>query len=191
MVFSSGRKQNWECRFFRRRFDEQGTSAAPEVERGGSADAMEALSGSMGVSAADLECGQSEPISVDINPAEDAQQSIVFSVAVEVIGNEANPAGCGNANRSSKNSNPSPEEKKKSNASQLPQMNNVTENDDDFDDDQVYASLDLDAMEAQATILLKNKYEPPLEKREINAQPNLDLQNGGVQAPPSFDLGIW
>ncbi|KAK8693622.1 hypothetical protein V6N13_071197 [Hibiscus sabdariffa] len=70
-------------------------------------------------------------------------------------------------------------------------MNNVTENDDDFDDDQVYASLDLDAMEAQATILLKNKYEPPLEKREINAQPNLDLQNGGVQAPPSFDLGIW
>ncbi|KAK9026123.1 hypothetical protein V6N11_038969 [Hibiscus sabdariffa] len=58
---------------------EQGTSAAPEVERGGSADAMEALSGSMGVSAADLECGQSEPISVDINPAEDAQQRFYIS----------------------------------------------------------------------------------------------------------------
>ncbi|KAK8484157.1 hypothetical protein V6N13_103683 [Hibiscus sabdariffa] len=81
--------------------------------------------------------------------------------------------------------------KEKSNASQLPQMNNVTENDDNFDDDQFYASLDLDAMEAQATILLKNKSEPPLEKQEINAKPNPDLQNGGAQALPSFDLGIW
>ncbi|KAK8657730.1 hypothetical protein V6N13_035954 [Hibiscus sabdariffa] len=81
--------------------------------------------------------------------------------------------------------------KEKSNVSQLPQMNNVTENDANFDDDQFYASLDLDAMEAQATILLKNKSEPPLEKQEINAKPNPNLQNGGAQALPSFDLGIW
>ncbi|KAK8542499.1 hypothetical protein V6N12_015095 [Hibiscus sabdariffa] len=78
-----------------------------------------------------------------------------------------------------------------SNASQQSQVNNVTGNDDDFDDDQFYASLDLDAMEALATMLLKNKSEPPLEKQEINGQPNPNLQNGGVQAPPSFDLGIW
>ncbi|KAK8492167.1 hypothetical protein V6N11_046972 [Hibiscus sabdariffa] len=83
-----------------------------------------------------------------------------------------------------------------SNASQQAQVNNVTGNDDDFDDDdddddQFYASLDFDAMEAQATMLLKNKSEPPLEKQEINGQPNPNLQNGGVEAPPSFDLGIW
>ncbi|GMJ11668.1 Fanconi anemia complementation group M [Hibiscus trionum] len=74
------------------------------------------------------------------------------------------------------------------NASQQPQVDNV----DDFDDDdQFYASLDLDAMEAQATILLKNKSEAALEKQEINGQPNPNMQNGGVEAPPSFDLGIW
>lgn len=83
--------------------------------------------------------------------------------------------------------------KELSDASQLPQVNKVTGNDDDFDDDddddQFYASLDLDAMEAQATMLLKNKSEPSLEKQEINAQPN--LQNGGHQGSPSFDLGLW
>ncbi|KAK8561561.1 hypothetical protein V6N12_048627 [Hibiscus sabdariffa] len=42
-----------------------------------------------------------------------------------------------------------------------------------------------------ATMLFKNKSEPPLEKHGINAQPNPNLQNGGVQAPPSFDPGIW
>ncbi|TYH91915.1 hypothetical protein ES332_A13G146100v1 [Gossypium tomentosum] len=83
--------------------------------------------------------------------------------------------------------------KELSNASQLPQVNNVTGNDNDFDDydddDQFYASLDLDAVEAQATMLLKNKSKPSMEKQEINAQPN--LQNGGHQGSPSFDLGIW
>ncbi|KAK8604849.1 hypothetical protein V6N13_082317 [Hibiscus sabdariffa] len=42
-----------------------------------------------------------------------------------------------------------------------------------------------------ATMLLKKKSEPPLEKHEINAQPNPYLQNGEIQAPPSFDPGIW
>ncbi|XP_038996507.1 DEAD-box ATP-dependent RNA helicase FANCM-like isoform X5 [Hibiscus syriacus] len=82
--------------------------------------------------------------------------------------------------------------KELSRSSQQPQVNNVTGNDSDIDDDdQFYASLDLDAVEAQATMLLKNKSEAPLEKQVINAQPNPNLQNGGVQAPPSFDLGIW
>ncbi|KAK8672640.1 hypothetical protein V6N13_111005 [Hibiscus sabdariffa] len=41
-----------------------------------------------------------------------------------------------------------------------------------------------------ATMLFKNKSEPPLEKHEINAQPNPNLQNGKVQTPTSFNPGI-
>ena len=82
--------------------------------------------------------------------------------------------------------------KESSKASLQPQVDKITANKNEFDDDdddQFYASLDLDAVEAQATLLLKNKSESSLDKPEIIAQPN--LQNGGIQGSPSFDLGIW
>ncbi|KAK8579131.1 hypothetical protein V6N13_142353 [Hibiscus sabdariffa] len=116
--------------------------------------------------------------------------NIVFVVATEAARNKAS-AVCGGNAIASQEFKSEVGGKEISNASQLPQVNNVTRNDDDFEDDQFYASLDLDVMETQATMLLKNKSEPPLEKQEINVQPNPDLQNGGVQALPSFDLGIW
>ncbi|XVF30043.1 hypothetical protein REPUB_Repub16aG0023300 [Reevesia pubescens] len=62
-------------------------------------------------------------------------------------------------------------------STQLPQVDKITANDDD--DDQFYASLDLDAVEAEATLLLKNKSE------------SSNIQNSGLQGSPSFDLGIW
>ncbi|XVF30045.1 hypothetical protein REPUB_Repub16aG0023500 [Reevesia pubescens] len=73
----------------------------------------------------------------------------------------------------------------------LPQVDKITANDNkiDDDDDQFYASLDLDAVEAEATLLLKNKSESSLEKQEVIAE--LNIQNSGLQGSPSFDLGIW
>ncbi|XP_017981036.1 PREDICTED: uncharacterized protein LOC18592978 isoform X1 [Theobroma cacao] len=81
--------------------------------------------------------------------------------------------------------------KESSKASQQPQVDKITVNENEFDDDddQFYASLDLDAVEAQATFLLKHQSEPQIEKQEKIVQPN--LQNGGLQGSPSFDLGIW
>lgn len=81
--------------------------------------------------------------------------------------------------------------KESSKASQQPQVDKITVNENEFDDDddQFYASLDLDAVEAQANFLLKHQSEPQIEKQEKIVQPN--LQNGGLQGSPSFDLGIW
>ncbi|XVE60759.1 hypothetical protein DITRI_Ditri05aG0153200 [Diplodiscus trichospermus] len=81
--------------------------------------------------------------------------------------------------------------KESSKAPHQPQADKTTANKNEFDDDddEFYASLDLDAVEAQATLLLKSKSESSLDKQEIIAQSN--LQNGGVQGSPSFDLGIW
>ncbi|OMP00248.1 hypothetical protein COLO4_12801 [Corchorus olitorius] len=84
--------------------------------------------------------------------------------------------------------------KESSKGSQQPQVEKITVNknefdDDDDDDDQFYASLDLDAVEAQATLLLRHRSESSIEKQENIAPSN--LQHGGLQGSPSFDLGIW
>lgn len=82
--------------------------------------------------------------------------------------------------------------KESSKAPQQPDVDEITANKHELDDDdQFYASLDLDAVEAQATLLLKNKSDSSLAKQEIIAQSNLQKQNGGFQGSPSFDLGIW
>lgn len=52
-------------------------------------------------------------------------------------------------------------------------------------DDQFYEDIDLDAVEAQATLLLKDKSESMQEKK-ITPQP----QNPSLFNSPSFDLGI-
>ncbi|KAM7279588.1 hypothetical protein ACFE04_006722 [Oxalis oulophora] len=57
------------------------------------------------------------------------------------------------------------------------------------DDDLFYQSLDLDAVEAQATMLLKHKSEIATQKQETIPKEN--QQQNLVQNSPSFDLGIW
>ncbi|KAJ4839280.1 hypothetical protein Tsubulata_011432 [Turnera subulata] len=57
-----------------------------------------------------------------------------------------------------------------------------------FFDDQFFATLDLDAVEAQAASLLKNKSDLPVQKHEIF--PNSNLQSVDLQNSPTFDLGI-
>uniref|UniRef100_A0A2N9HDI2 Helicase ATP-binding domain-containing protein n=1 Tax=Fagus sylvatica TaxID=28930 RepID=A0A2N9HDI2_FAGSY len=61
-------------------------------------------------------------------------------------------------------------------------------NEDAFDDDQFYEGLDLDAMEAQATLLFKQKSELSIKKQEII--PQLSAQNPSLLSSPSFDLGL-
>ncbi|KAJ0087232.1 hypothetical protein Patl1_07766 [Pistacia atlantica] len=63
-----------------------------------------------------------------------------------------------------------------------------TEADTLDDDDQFYEHLDLDAVEEQAALLLKQKSEFSLHDQETI--PPSKLQNIGVQGSPSFDLGI-
>ncbi|XP_010256473.1 PREDICTED: uncharacterized protein LOC104596846 isoform X2 [Nelumbo nucifera] len=70
------------------------------------------------------------------------------------------------------------------------QAENSEVNRDEFYDDQFYEGLDLDAVEAQATKLLRNKTELAREQNETvvpnpSAEGNLGLLNS-----PSFDLGI-
>ncbi|KAJ8774205.1 hypothetical protein K2173_009636 [Erythroxylum novogranatense] len=58
-----------------------------------------------------------------------------------------------------------------------------------FSDDQFFESLDLDAVEAQATSLLKHRSETSVQKSDIilkEKPESTDLENS-----PSFDLGIW
>lgn len=55
-----------------------------------------------------------------------------------------------------------------------------------FHDDQFFASLDLDAVEAQAALLLKHR---SAQKQDM--VPKSNLQNFDLQNYPSFDLGIW
>jgi Fanconi anemia group M protein len=59
---------------------------------------------------------------------------------------------------------------------------------DAFYDDQFYEGLDLDAVEAQATLLLKQKSEVSVREQEII--PQLHPQNCSLLSSPSFDLGI-
>ncbi|KAM5574913.1 DEAD-box ATP-dependent RNA helicase FANCM [Rosa sericea] len=54
-------------------------------------------------------------------------------------------------------------------------------------DDQFYEGLDLDALEAQATILLKQKSELPVQKPQMC---QLNPENPILDSAPSFDLGI-
>ena len=61
-------------------------------------------------------------------------------------------------------------------------------NEDAFDDDQFYEGLDLDAMEAQATLLFKQKSELSIKNQEII--PQLPTQNPSLLSSPSFDLGV-
>ncbi|KAE8022325.1 hypothetical protein FH972_008133 [Carpinus fangiana] len=59
---------------------------------------------------------------------------------------------------------------------------------DAFYDDQFYEGLDLDAVEAEATLLLKQKSEMSVREQEII--PHLHPQNCTLLSSPSFDLGI-
>lgn len=59
----------------------------------------------------------------------------------------------------------------------------------DDDDDEFYESIDLDAMEAEATYLLRQKSDLSLGKQGVVTQPN--PQNFDLQGSPSFDLGLW
>lgn len=56
------------------------------------------------------------------------------------------------------------------------------------DDDEFFDDIDFDAIEAQATLLLKQKSESTTQKQEVTIPPQ-------PQSPsldfPSFDLGIW
>ncbi|KAM3729495.1 hypothetical protein ACB098_12G016800 [Castanea mollissima] len=61
-------------------------------------------------------------------------------------------------------------------------------NKDAFYDDQFYEGLDLDAMEAQATLLFKQKSDLSIKKQEII--PQLHTHNPSLISSPSFDLGI-
>ncbi|XP_021801166.1 DEAD-box ATP-dependent RNA helicase FANCM isoform X4 [Prunus avium] len=55
-------------------------------------------------------------------------------------------------------------------------------------DDLFFEGLDLDAVEAQATLLLKQKSELPRQKQQM--VPNIHPQNPSLQYSPTFDLGI-
>lgn len=59
---------------------------------------------------------------------------------------------------------------------------------EDEDDDKFFASIDFDALEAQATSLLRNKPDSSMQDREI-VSPS-DPYNPGGQGSPSFDLGL-
>ncbi|PQQ04313.1 Fanconi anemia group M protein isoform X2 [Prunus yedoensis var. nudiflora] len=55
-------------------------------------------------------------------------------------------------------------------------------------DDLFFEGLDFDAVEAQATLLLKQKSELPRQKQQM--VPNIHPQNPSLQHSPTFDLGI-
>lgn len=57
---------------------------------------------------------------------------------------------------------------------------------DDFDDDQFYEGIDLDAVEEQATKYLKYKSEQPVKNQTTIPKP----QNPAVLDSPTFDLGF-
>ncbi|GAV57775.1 Helicase_C domain-containing protein/ResIII domain-containing protein [Cephalotus follicularis] len=73
---------------------------------------------------------------------------------------------------------------------QQDQAYNTDANGDVLDDDQFYEGLDLDAVEAEATSLLKHRSEMSTQKQDIIPQTD-QLLNLGLQNSPSFDLGIW
>ncbi|XP_019245999.1 PREDICTED: uncharacterized protein LOC109225698 [Nicotiana attenuata] len=58
---------------------------------------------------------------------------------------------------------------------------------DPFDDDQFFQSIDLDAMEAEAARILRNKSQS-LVRNTVNSIPITQIPDGGNS--PSFDLGI-
>ncbi|KAJ7949704.1 DEAD/DEAH box RNA helicase family protein [Quillaja saponaria] len=59
---------------------------------------------------------------------------------------------------------------------------------DEFCDDDIYDGLDLDELEAQATLLLRQKSDLPTQKQETASQTHGQLPN--LISSPSFDLGI-
>lgn len=67
-------------------------------------------------------------------------------------------------------------------------MQHSDANGDMLYDDQFYEGLDFDALEAQATFLLKQKSELPTQKAQVI--PQLHPQNRSLDSAPSFDLGI-
>ncbi|XP_050233297.1 DEAD-box ATP-dependent RNA helicase FANCM isoform X2 [Mercurialis annua] len=68
-------------------------------------------------------------------------------------------------------------------------VQNFDANGEIFHDDQFFDNIDFDAVEAQATLLLKRRYELAVQKHDAISESsarNVDLPNS-----PSFDLGIW
>lgn len=63
------------------------------------------------------------------------------------------------------------------------------EDDDDDDDDAFYATLDFDAMEAQATLLLSKQRSETKTKEDAPVKPHMGNQR--TDDGPSFDLGLW
>ncbi|GLT75317.1 hypothetical protein SLA2020_470510 [Shorea laevis] len=63
---------------------------------------------------------------------------------------------------------------------------NIIANEDEFDDDQFFESIDFDAIEAEATSLFKSKSESSVQKQEM-----ISPSNPQNLASPSFDLGMW
>lgn len=60
-----------------------------------------------------------------------------------------------------------------------------------FSDDQFYEGIDLDEVEAQATLLLKHKSElSRCEQENVNVVPMEDAQTVGCLGSPSFDLRL-
>lgn len=57
---------------------------------------------------------------------------------------------------------------------------------DDFDDDQFFEGIDLDAVEEEATKYLKNKFQQPVQNHTKIPEP----QNPAVLDCPTFDLGF-
>ncbi|CAH2035553.1 unnamed protein product [Thlaspi arvense] len=66
-------------------------------------------------------------------------------------------------------------------------------NDDDDDDDAFYATLDFDAMEAQATLLLSKQRTEAKEKEDATVipHPGNHRSDSVEKDAPSFDLGLW
>ncbi|KAF9670622.1 hypothetical protein SADUNF_Sadunf13G0088000 [Salix dunnii] len=87
-------------------------------------------------------------------------------------------------------------EQKLSSQSEVPQKasfqqrpaDKTDDNEDMFYDDHFFATLDLDAVEAQATLLLKRRSDSSVQKQDLILKS--DLQNLDLQSSPSFDLGI-
>lgn len=63
----------------------------------------------------------------------------------------------------------------------------------DDDDDAFFATLDFDAMEAQATLLLSKQRSEATEKEDATVIPHQGMQrsDGVEKDAPSFDLGLW
>ncbi|KAK9162160.1 hypothetical protein Syun_003062 [Stephania yunnanensis] len=77
------------------------------------------------------------------------------------------------------------------NSSLQHQDHNNESNRDLFFDDQFYNDLDLDALEAEATALLRQNCASPMRKRPCSSpNPSADA-NIETMNSPSFDLGVW